>query len=238
MTHATVSQATSINRINYGISFQQLKPSMIVVTEFVYDFILALPHNPIVHRGNIIPTCNTNTKSRNLTNSGHKTSHPNEPPHTVDCSTALYSLMNTQYDTDRDIHTEVNELIVKINNELPREVKLNHRQSTRAWFKAIGSLLRTVFGTMDEDDSDKINERLKILERYTDDSTKTTRMKVGRLITGEKLLQAKVTDVLRELGESTMILTRGIESRTEYLTQELDWLSVFQSIALKLLHNG
>jgi len=91
---------------------------------------------------------------------------------------------------------------------------------------------------MDEDESDKINERLKILERYTDDSTKTSRMEVGRLIPGEKLLKAKVTDVLRELRENTMILTRGIESRTEYLTQELAWLSVFQSMALTLLHNG
>jgi len=63
-------------------------------------------------------------------------------------------------------------------------------------------------------------------------------MEVGRLITGERLLQAKVNDVLRKLRESTMILTRGIESRTEYLGQELDWLSVFQSQALKLLHNG
>jgi len=238
MTHITVSHTTSINRINYGISFQQLRPSKIVVAEFVYDFILALPYNPIIHRGETIPTCNTNTRNKNLTNSGHKTSHPNEPPHTVDCSTALYALMNTLYETDRDIHIEVNDLIMQINNELPREVKLSQRRSSRAWFKAIGSLLKTVFGTMDEDESNKINERLKILDRYTDDSTKTTRMEVGRLITGENILQAKVTDVLGELRESSMILTRGIESRTEYLAQELDWLSVFQSKAIKLLHNG
>jgi len=128
MTYATVSQATSINRINYGVSFQQLRPSKIVVAEFVYDYILALPHNPIVHRGDIIPTCNTNTKNRNITNSGYKTSHPNESPHTVDCSTALYSLMNTLYETNRDIHKEVNDLIMKINNELPREVKLNKKK--------------------------------------------------------------------------------------------------------------
>jgi len=91
---------------------------------------------------------------------------------------------------------------------------------------------------MDEDESDKINERLKTLERYTDDSYKTTRMEVSRLVTGEKLLQAKVTDVLGELRKSTIILTQGIESRTKHLAQELDWQSVFQSKALKLLHNG
>jgi len=140
MTYITVSQTTSINRINYGISFQQLRPSKIVVAEFVYDFILALPYNPIVHRGTTIPTCNTDTRHRNFTNSGHKKSHPNKSPHTVDCFTALYALMNTLYETDHDIHIEVNDLIMKINNELPREVKLNQRRSSRAWFKAIGSL--------------------------------------------------------------------------------------------------
>jgi len=50
---------------------------------------------------------------------------------------------------------------------------------------------------MDEDESDKIIVRLKTMERYTDESSKTTRMEVSRLVTGEKLLQAKVSDVLR-----------------------------------------
>jgi len=61
---------------------------------------------------------------------------------------------------------------------------------------------------MDEDESDKINERLKTLERYTDDRSKTTKMEVSRLVTGEKLLQAKVVDVLQELRQSTTALTQ------------------------------
>jgi len=91
---------------------------------------------------------------------------------------------------------------------------------------------------MDEDESDKIYERLKGLERYTDDSSKTTRMEVSRLVTGEKLLQAKVVYVLQELRQSTTSLTQGIESRTEFLAQELDWLSVFQAKALQLILKG
>jgi len=146
--------------------------------------------------------------------------------------------MNTLYETDRDIHKEVNEIITKILDELPKMVNLNKKRQSRAWFKAVGSLLCTVFGTMDEDESDKINERQKTLERYTDDSSKSTRMEVGRLMTGERLSQANITEVLKELRESLKILTRGIESCTEYLAQELDWLSVFQCKTLKLLHNG
>jgi len=72
----------------------------------------------------------------------------------------------------------VNDLITKILDELPDEVMLKQgRQQKGAWFKAIGSVLRTVLGTMYEDESDKINERLKALERYTDDSSKTTKWK-------------------------------------------------------------
>jgi len=75
----------------------------------------------------------------------------------------------------------VNDFITKILDKLPDEVLLKQgRQQRRAWFKAIGLVLHTVFGTMDEDESDKINERLKALERYTDDSSKTTRMEVSR----------------------------------------------------------
>jgi len=165
MTNVTHTQATSINRINYGISFQQLRASRIVVSEFVYDFILTLSHNNIVHKGESIPTCNTNSRNKTLTNTGRKVLHPNESPYTVDCSTALYTLINTLYETDRDIHKEVDDIIMRIENELPREVKLKPKRVSRAWFRAIGSLLHTVFGTMDEDESDKINERLKILER-------------------------------------------------------------------------
>jgi len=84
------------------------------------------------------------------------------------------------------------------------------KKNKRAWFKGIGSVLRTVFGTMDEDESDKINERLKALDRYTDDSSKSTKMEVSRLVTGERLLQAKVIDVLQELSQSTTALTKGI----------------------------
>jgi len=209
------------------------------MSEFIYDFILALPHNSIIHKGETIPACNTNSRNKTLTNTGHKTGQHNESPHTVDCSAALYSLMNTLYEMDHDIHKEMDELITIIGDELPRMVNLKPKRQSRAWFKAIGSLLRTVFGTMDEDESDKINERQKTLERYTDDSSKTTRMEVSRLVTGERLLQAKVTEVLRELRDITIIiLIGGIESRTEYLAQELDWLSVFQSKTLKLLHNS
>jgi len=73
MTYVTHTQATSINRINYGISFQQLRASRIVVSEFVYDFILTLPHNNIVHKGESIPTCNTNSRNKTITNTGRYT---------------------------------------------------------------------------------------------------------------------------------------------------------------------
>jgi len=133
----------------------------------------------------------------------------------------------------------VNDFITKILDKLPDEVLLKQgRQQRRAWFKAIGLVLHTVFGTMDEDESDKINERLKALECYTDDSSKTTKMEVSRLVTGEKLLQVKVVDVLQEIRQSTITLTQGIESRTEFLAQELDWLSVFQAKVLQLIHKG
>jgi len=52
------------------------------------------------------------------------------------------------------------------------------------------------------------------------------------------LLQAKLTDVLKELRQNTVTLTQGIESRTEFLAQELDWLSVFQAKSLQLVHKG
>jgi len=83
----------------------------------------------MVSRGETVPTGDTNSKSKTLTNTRHKTIHPNEFPHTVDCSTALYSLMNILYETDRDIHKEVDDLIIKIENELPREVKLKEKKT-------------------------------------------------------------------------------------------------------------
>jgi len=63
-------------------------------------------------------------------------------------------------------------------------------------------------------------------------------MEVNRLVTGEKLLQAKVVDVLQELRQSSITLTQGIESWTEFLAKELDWLSVFQNKSLQLIHKG
>jgi len=64
--------------------------------------------------------------------------------------------MHILHATDKDIHKEVDELMTKILDELPDEVILKQRKQTkRAWFKAIASLLCTIFVTMDEDESDK-----------------------------------------------------------------------------------
>jgi len=93
ITNITLTRATSVNRINYGISFQQLRSTKIVVSEFFYEFILTLPKNTIILKGETIPACNTNSRNKTQTHTGYKNPHHNDSPHTVDCSTALYSLM-------------------------------------------------------------------------------------------------------------------------------------------------
>jgi len=50
MTQLTITSTTSINRINYGISFQQLRASEIAMSEYVYDYIITLPYNTIEHK--------------------------------------------------------------------------------------------------------------------------------------------------------------------------------------------
>jgi len=39
MTQLTMTSTTSVNRINYEISFQQLRASKIAMSEYVYDYI-------------------------------------------------------------------------------------------------------------------------------------------------------------------------------------------------------
>jgi len=58
MTQLTMTSATSINKINYGISFQQLRASKIAMSEYVCDYIITLPYNTIEHKNELIPTCN------------------------------------------------------------------------------------------------------------------------------------------------------------------------------------
>jgi len=207
------------------------------MSDYVFDYIITLPHNSVTHKNEIITTCNANSRNKSQTGPTHKLLPPNDTPLSIECSQAMDSLIITLQNTNKDIHNEVDELITKIYHKLPEEVTLKQgRQKKRSWFKAIGSVLHTVFGTMDEEDSDKIEERLKALERYTDDSSKTTRMEVNRLVTGERLLQAKVVDVLQELRESTKILSQEIDGRTEFLVKINDWLGVFQNKALQLVH--
>jgi len=105
-----MTNTTSINRINYGISFQQLRASKIAMSEYVYDYIVTLPHNLIEHRNEIIPTCNSNSRNKSQTGPTHKLLPPNEIPRTVDCFQALNSLILTLHGTDKDIHKEVNDL--------------------------------------------------------------------------------------------------------------------------------
>jgi len=239
MTFVAVTNETSINRINYGVSFQQLRASKIAMSDYVIDYIINLPHSQIPLKNEIITTCNANSRNKSQTGPTHKLLPPNDTPLSIDCSQVIDSLVKTLLNTDKDIHTEVDDLITKIYYELPDEVTLTQgKLKKRSWFKAIGSVFHTVFGTMDEEDSDKIEERLKALERYTDDTSKTTRMEVNRLVTGERLLQAKVNDVLHELRLSTITLTEEIEARTEYIQKVLEWMGVFQNKALQLVHKG
>jgi len=93
MTHVTMTSTTSVNRINYEISFQQLRASKIVVSEFIYYFILTLPHNDIVHKSETITACNTDSKSKSPTHAGYKSPHDNDTPHTINCVPATESLI-------------------------------------------------------------------------------------------------------------------------------------------------
>jgi len=99
MTQLTMASTTSINRINYGISFQQLRASKIAMSGYVNDYIVTLPYNSIEHRKEIIPTCNSNSRNKTQTGPTHKLLPPNETPRTVDCSQALDSLILTLHDT-------------------------------------------------------------------------------------------------------------------------------------------
>jgi len=125
MTCIVITNTTSVSRINYGISFQQLRASKIAMSEYVYDYIVTLPHNSIEHRNEIISTCNSSSRNKSQTGPTHKLLPLNVTPRTVDCSQALDSLILTLHDTDKDIHKEVNDLITKILDELPDEVILN-----------------------------------------------------------------------------------------------------------------
>jgi len=109
MTQLTMTSTTSVNRINYGISFQQLRASKKAMSEYFYDYIVTLPLTSIELRNKIIPTCNTNSRNKNQTGPTHKLLPPNETPRTVECSQELDSLILTLHDTDKNIHKEVND---------------------------------------------------------------------------------------------------------------------------------
>jgi len=176
MTHVTMTSTTSVNRINYRFSFQQFRPSKIVVSEFIYDFILTLPDNDIIHRSETITACNVDSTNKKQIHTRYKSPHDNDTPHTINCSLAIQLLIKTLHETDRDIHGEVNDLIAKIMNELPKRINLKKHRPSRAWLNAIGNLLKTAFGTMDETDSNAISERLKTLKKYTEDTSKINRI--------------------------------------------------------------
>jgi len=119
------------------------------MSDYVFDYIITLPHNSVAHKKELIPTCNSNSRNKSLTGPTHKLLPPNDTPLSVDCSQALDSLIIALQNTDKDIHKEVDDLITEIYYELPDEVTLKQgRQHKRSWFKAIGSVLHTVFGTI------------------------------------------------------------------------------------------
>jgi len=89
MTFVVITNETSINRINYGVSFQQLRTSKIAMSEYVYDYIITLPYNTIEHRNERIQACNSNSRNKTQTGPNHKPLPPNETSSSVDCSQAL-----------------------------------------------------------------------------------------------------------------------------------------------------
>jgi len=106
MTQLPTTSTTSVNKINYGISCQQLRASKIVVSEFIYDFILTLPSNNIIHRSETIMACNVDSANKSHTHMGYKSPHDNDTPHTINCSPAIQSLITTLHETDHDIHAD------------------------------------------------------------------------------------------------------------------------------------
>jgi len=79
---------------------------------------------------------------------------------------------------------------------------------------------------------------LRVLEQYMEETSKLANMNISMLVTGERILQAKMEDIVKELHHNTMVLPRGIEQRTEYLEQELEWVQVLISKVLQLINKG
>jgi len=230
ITYVTLG-TTSMNRINWVISFQQLGSSHIVMGEYRYDSIISLPNTTHQHYPEMIPASNSNSTNTSDNRAGTSHSHAKDEPHAIDCTSAFAAVQRTLQATNRQVHQEVNKLIADIRNELPKKIIRQNRKS-RAWLNIGGSILKTFFGTMSQKDSAIINDRLKILERYTEESSQRTKLDVSRLVTGELILQSRMSDMLNELRHNTMILTRAIDHRTDSLEQEPEWSNALLSKAL------
>jgi len=239
MTYVTCANSRSLNKINYGISFQKLGFGHMVMGDYRYEYIITLPNTTHQHYPEMIPACNNEPTNTSVSHARNRHAHPKDEPHTVDCTSNFRAVLRTLHKTDRKVHKEVNRLITDIRNELPKRINLRQNRKTRAWFNIVGKLFKNLFGTMDDVDSTTINARLKTLERYTDESSRRTKqLHVSRLITEERILQNKMTENQNELLHNTMVLTIVIEHRSDNLKQELDWTNVLLSKALQLLYNG
>lgn len=235
--YADYTQAdNSVNRINYGVSFQFIGKSHIVTSNYIYDFIMHLPDEVLHYENERLVRCSVNISVLDPISTTRGGPIENG---IMGCSDAFRSLIQIYRETSKAIHEEIFAVVREINAEIPQKlVGKNKNRKIRAWFNIIGNLAKKIFGTLDSADGINIYNRLAALETYAKETNNFEKIEINKLVSGERIIQKDLNTKILEIKNNLQALTKGIQTRTDALSMHTEWNSILLAKTMQVLHHG
>lgn len=136
-----------VQRINYGVIFQEQSNMMLAQEYWLHTFHIPLPARFKVNK---VPFCSLSTT------------------HSITSCLLLNNLANFIHGLHEETLLQFNETIKSIHNMIPQTKITSNQRQTRALLPFIGSLSKSIFGTATMDDVNILSGHINALNRKTE----------------------------------------------------------------------
>ena len=211
----------NVLRLNLGVNFEMIDRLKLKTATYTWDFILPLPKvlydlhpeeymsSSSIQERVLCPDSMGGSIIRGARNQ--------------DCPAEILDLIKTIMKVNVEDKMEIASLISQINNSVPSIELSDQNRGQRSLFSGGGSLLSYVFGLTSERERDAIIQRVQKLEALVVDKDKTIHHTFQSLVTGEKLLDKRITNLASYVNQATNQTIQHLERIELGFKREIAW---------------
>ena len=212
----------NVLRLNLGVNFEIIDRVKLKTSTYTWDFVLPLPtlSDDLQHEA-YMTYASVQEKVICPDSMGTSTI---QGSHNRQCPPEIIELITAMMKINFDDNMEIAALILQINNSVPVVDFSTEIRGQRAIFEGGGALLSWLFGVTSKRERDAIVQRVQNLEALMSDNNKNINHVFKNLVTGEKLLNKRLTNLASYVSLATNQTREHLERIERNFKREVSWL--------------